>query len=67
MEKELKRVGQVELREYKDSFGIGSAVKGGALKVYFDIDEEAKKKFDDSKVAKLLKLRTALQGLRIDI
>lgn len=56
-----------EQREYKDSFSIGSAVKGGALKTYFDVDEEAKKEFKDSKVSKLLQIREALKRVGIII
>lgn len=56
-----------EQREYKDSFSLGSAVKTGALKVYFDVDEEAKKDFKDSKVNKLLQIREALKSVGINI
>ena len=51
----------MEEREYKDSYGIGSAVKGGALKCYFDIDEESKKNIKDTKAYKLHQLKIALQ------
>lgn len=53
-----------EAREKKgnmlDSFTLGSAVKEGAFKVYFNVEEEATKTVKDTKIYKLLQLKKSL-------
>ncbi len=46
-----------------DSFTIGSAVKDGAWKVYFNVEEEAEKKPKETKAYKLLQLKQGMDGV----
>lgn len=45
---------------YTDSFTTGSAAKDASYKVYFDVDEEAKKDTKDTKIYKLLQLKEGI-------
>ena len=60
-EKEI--VAEMHKREQPDSYTIGSAVKEGAWKCYFDVDEEAKKLPKETRIYKLLQLKKAIDGL----
>jgi len=62
-ENEAKENAREKKGNMLDSFTIGTAAKEGAFKVYFDIEEEIKKKPDESKAYKLLQLRKSLDTL----
>ena len=48
-----------EIKEYQDSFTVGTPAKGGGLKVYFDLSnvDETQKKLEN-----FIKTRIYLQG-----
>ncbi len=58
---EVKLKEEMNQRSYPDSFTIGSAVKEGAFKCYFDVEEEADKKPNETRIYKLLQLQKGLQ------
>ena len=51
---------EMNQRSLPDSFTIGSAVKEGAFKVYFNVDEEAEKDSKQTRIYKLLQLKKGL-------
>ena len=57
----IKLKEEMNQRNYPDSFTIGSAVKNGAFKCYFNVDEEAEKDSKQTRIYKLLQLQKGLQ------